>query len=196
MAKPKRKRQPIDDMIDAHVWMRRQESGAKLTRIQTKTGDVGYRDQLDRARRYLDRVLADYEGLEDINEVEFQDMMWSFFQHCWHVKDWLRNDPLASNSQKRAAIDLAERSGGPLLICRDLCNGTKHLKLTDPSSGAGAAHLYVDMNIVPERGRFEIDCIIDDGHGTQISGKRLAVDCIAEWERILESQGLATTRRS
>jgi|HubBroStandDraft_1064217.scaffolds.fasta_scaffold354682_1 hypothetical protein len=129
--------------------------GAVVTRIQTKTGDVGYRHQLDRARRFLERVLSDYEGLEDINEIEFQDMMWSFFQHCWHIKDWLRNDPLASEAQKQVAIDMAHPAGGALLICRDLCNGTKHLRLKDPSSGTGAAHLYVDMNIVPERGRFE-----------------------------------------
>jgi hypothetical protein len=44
--------------------------------------------------------------------------------------------------------------------------------------------------------RFEIDCIIADGYGKLISGKQLARDCIAEWERILQSQGLATARSS
>jgi hypothetical protein len=141
-------------------------------------------------------VQTDYQGLEDINEVEFQDMVWSFFQHCWHVKDWRHHDPLASIAQKNAAVAMAHQPGGPLMICRDLCNGTKHLQLNHPSSGAGASHLYVDMNIVPGQGRFEIDCIIDDGHGNPISGKQLARDCIAEWERILTSQDLATARLS
>ena len=158
-------------------------------------GNVGYRHQLDRARRFLDRVLVGYEGLEDLNEVEFQDMMWAFFQNCWHVKDWLHHDPLASTGQKTSAIALAHQSGA-LTICRDLCNGTKHLNLTNPGSGAGASHQYVDMNIVPGHGRFEIDCIFDDGYGNLMSGKRLAQDCIAEWERILGSQGLATDRLS
>jgi hypothetical protein len=167
-----------------------------MSRIQTISGNVGYRHQLDRARRFLDRVQADYAGLEEINEVEFQDMMWSFFQHCWHIKDWLYHDPLASSTQKDAAIAMAHQAGGALMICRDLCNGTKHLNLRDPGSGAGAAHQYVDMNIVPGQGRFEIDCIFDDGYGNLMSGKRLAQDCIAEWERILGSQGLATDRLS
>ncbi len=166
-----------------------------MTRVQTRAGTEGYCHQLDRARRFLDRVLADYEGLEDINEIEFQDMMWSFFQHCWHVKDWVKHDPLASEVQKAVVIRMAHQSGA-LIICQDLCSGTKHLRLDRPWSGAGAAHLYVDMNIVPERGRFEIDCIIDDGHGHLISGKKLAGDCIAEWEGILGSQGLATARLS
>jgi hypothetical protein len=163
--------------------------------IQTRSGYIGYRSQLDRARRFLERVQTNYEGLEDINEVEFQDMMWSFFQHCWHVKDWLRHDPVASADQKKAAIGVVHQSAA-LLICRDLCNGTKHLSLRDPGSGAGATHQYVDMNIVPGQGRFEIDCIFDDGYGNLMSGKRLAQDCIAEWERILGSQGLATDRLS
>jgi hypothetical protein len=163
--------------------------------IQTRSGHIGYRSQLDRARRFLERVQTDYQGLEDINEVEFQDMMWSFFQHCWHMKDWMRHDPLASNAQKKTVVAMAHQSGA-LMICRDLCNRTKHLRLDSPGSGAGASHQYVDMNIVPGQGRFEIDCIIDDGHGKSISGKKLARDCIAEWERILQSQGLATERRS
>jgi hypothetical protein len=168
---------------------------AVVSRIQTRAGNVGYRHQLDRARRFLDRVQRGYEGLEDLDDVEFQDMMWSFFQHCWHVKDWMRHDPLASDAQKEAVIKLAHQSGA-LMICRDLCNGTKHLNLSHPSSGAGASHQYVDMDIDTGMGRYELDCIIDDGHGKQMSGKQLARECIAEWERILQSQGLATTRSS
>lgn len=163
--------------------------------IQTRAGHIGYRDQLDRARRFLERIRRGYEGIEDMDDVEFQDMVWSFFQHCWHVKDWLHHDPLASTAQKAAAIALAHQSDA-LMMCRDLCNGTKHLNLSHPSSGVGASHQYVDMDIDTGVGRYEVDCIIDDGHGTLISGKRLARDCIAEWERILASQGLATARLS
>ena len=41
-----------------------------------------------------------------------------------------------------------------------------------------------------------MECYIDDGHGNLISGKQLARECIEEWVRILESEGLATRRRS
>jgi len=96
-------------------------------------GNTGYPHQLDRARRFLDRIQANYQDLEGINEVEFQDMMWSFFQHCWHVKYWMRHDPLASNAQKKAVNDRAHQSGA-LMICHDLCNGTKHLRLDSPGA--------------------------------------------------------------
>jgi hypothetical protein len=167
-----------------------------VTRVQTVAGNVGYRHQLDRARRFLEYVLREPDDWHDMmSEVEFQDMMWSFFQHCWHVKDWILNDPLASTTQKEAACEMAHKSD-VLRICQDLCNGTKHLQLRRPGSGSGASHRYVDATIDPGAGRFERDCMFDDGRGNLISGKKLARECIAEWERILASQGLPTVRLS
>jgi hypothetical protein len=162
--------------------------------IQSTHGATGYRHQLDRARRFLDRAERSFEDLSEMDEVEFQDMMWSFFQHCWHVKDWVRHDPLATDIQKNAVIRTVEQST-TLGMCRDLCNGTKHLKL-HPRSGPTAQHRHIETTIAPERGHLEIDCILDDGAGNLISGKQLARDCITEWERILESEGLATARLS
>ncbi len=164
-----------------------------MRNVQSVSGVSGYRDQLDRARRFLGKVETTHDDLETMDDVEFQDMMWSFFQHCWHVKDWLHHDPKASSAQKTAAIAAAHNSK-LLMICQDLCNGTKHLQLNRPKSGAGAKHQRIEMTIIPGQGRYEIDCLLDDGHGNDMSGKQLARDCIAEWERILSSQGLATVR--
>ena len=95
-------------------------------RVQTVSGNIGYRHQLNRARRFFDRVQTDYEGLEDIDEVGFQDMMWSFFQHCWHVKDWVRHDPLASAGQKQTVDDMVHKSAA-LLICRATCATARNI---------------------------------------------------------------------
>jgi hypothetical protein len=159
--------------------------------VQTRSGHIGYRDQLDRVRRFLERV----EGAH-ASDVAFQDIMWSFFQHCWHLKDWVKHDPLAHQGQKDKVKDAAHASA-LLLICRDMCNGTKHLKLESPRSGSGAAHSHVDMKITPGSGLPpKMDCFIDDGTGKQISGMQLARDCVSEWERILQSVGLAIAPRS
>jgi hypothetical protein len=161
-----------------------------MRRIETVAGNTGYRHQLDRVRRFLGRVEA-----PQANDVEFQDMVWAFFQNCWHLKDWVKNDPLASDAQKKAVIDQAQASA-LLGICRDLCNGTKHLGLDrKPSSGTGAAHHHIDITITPGESS-SMDCVVEDGHGNLISGKQLARDCVAEWECILQSEGLNTTRRS
>jgi hypothetical protein len=160
-----------------------------MRKIVTVSGNTGYRHQLDRVRRFLER----FEG-PHANDVDFQDMAWAFFQNCWHLKDWVDNDPLASAAQKTAVIRQAHASA-VLMICRDLCNGTKHLGLERPGSGSGAGHDHVAITIVPG-GPSTIDCIVQDGFGNPTSGKQLARDCVKEWERILQSQKLNTAQLS
>lgn len=156
-----------------------------MAKIQVSSGHIGYRDQLDRARRFLDRVEGPHR-----NDVDFQDMMWAFFQNCFHLRDWVVRDPLMSSAQKDAVLAKAGASI-PLRRCGDLCNGTKHLvpKATQ--------HSHVNITIQPGTDRpSELDSIIDVGGGQLISGKQLARDCLSDWERILESEKLATARRS
>jgi hypothetical protein len=155
-----------------------------MRRVQTRAGHIGYRDQLDRARRFLDRL--DVPGLSD---VDFQDMVWAFFQNCWHVKDWLDNDPKVDPATKDAIIARAHQSVA-LRVCQEMCNGTKHL-----GSRPGASHDHIDVNITPG-GPTTMDCLIDNGAGTLVSGRLLARQCIAEWVSILGSHRLATARMS
>jgi hypothetical protein len=164
---------------------------------ETVMGNVGYRSQLDRVRRFLNRVeqVNKPDGWT-MSDVDFQDMMWAFFQNCWAVSDWLRHDPLASDVQKSAAWEMVKKSKH-LIICQDICNGTKHLKLTTPHSGVGAQHLHISTKITPgEDVASQMDCVVDDGYGNEIAGMQLARECIVEWERILSSQKLAIERMS
>jgi hypothetical protein len=142
------------------------------------TSSGGYREQLDRVRRFLERIEGRHRS-----HVEFKDFMWSFFQHCWHLIDWLQHDAAASEAQKQG-VKAKVHASALLALCRDLCNGTRHTALKPPA-GADTPRLVARM-----------DCLINDGFGNLISGKKLARDCLAEWLRILESQGLATARLS
>ena len=166
------------------------------TVVTSKAGYTGYRDQLDRARRLLDRVDAwasDMDWGTEFNEHDFQDDMWSYFQACWHVKDWVRHDPLVPPAVK-AAIKAQAESNPLLLMCHDICNGTKHLELTTPRGGGAR---YESTESIHEGGFVvRVDCWIDDGTGKLVSGKELARKCVAEWEQILQGHGLATARRS
>jgi hypothetical protein len=161
-----------------------------VSHVQSKSGDVSYRHQLDRARRFLERLHdLNHAGWGTANEIEFQDMMWSFFQHCWRVKDWVRRDPSVTSDQKMAVDDLAHQSVA-LGVCRDLCNGTKHL-----GARSGAKHGHIEADYVLGFTGL-MDCVVEDGQGQEISGIELANLCIAEWERILGLQNLATARLS
>ena len=182
-----------------------------------ETGQIGYRDQLHRARRFLERVQR-LEASRD-NATEFEDTVWAFFQNCWHIKDWLRSDPLLDEATKEAATSAAYLSEA-LRVCQDLCNGTKHIYLREVRSGAGAqpnhepiaGMSYSDptyfpwargkvldpLAVPPEGGavRAGIDFMVEDDQGNLVSGVQLALRCLADWERILTERGLAIERRS
>ena len=165
------------------------------TVVTSNTGYTGYRDQLDRVRRLLDRVnvASNSEWGTEFDEHEFQDDAWNLFQACWHVKDWVRHDPLVPQLTKDKIKKEAE-ANSLLLMCHDICNGTKHLKLTTPRGGGAR---YESTESVRESGFVvDVDCLIDDGTGALVSGKGLARECFAEWERILQSHRLETARRS
>lgn len=140
-----------------------------------------YMSQLNRVRRFLERISD-----QDRSPVEYEDDMWSFFQNCWHLKDWVKNDRRVPQHVRDSIEGLAGHSG-PLQICADLANGTKHLELRDPRVGAKPSHYNV--SIVPGEWS-KVEYTVDPGNGTQQDGLDLARKCLLEWESILGAQGL------
>src|SRR5260370_19188033 len=165
-----------------------------VTKVQTLIVFDGYWQQLDRARRFLARVeqMRFDRDSDDIDEHDFQDMMWAFFQNCWHVKDWVKNDPKLKDAQKRAVIAMAHDESSVLSNCQDLCNGTKHL-----GEYPGAHHAHIDSIFnAPGGVLLQRDCMVVDVKGMEVSGVELGSACIAEWERIFASQNLSTAWQS
>lgn len=148
----------------------------------------GYRPQLDRTRRWLQRITS-----QQMSDVDCQDFFFTFFQNCWHVTDWLRNDDLVDEARIKRVLDSAEASP-TLRICADLANGTKHFKISR-NVRQGARPLHVNTTIIPGVSTV-VDCIIDDGQGHSLSGLQFAINCIAEWETLLSAEGLNHEQRS
>lgn len=69
----------------------------------------------------------------------YDDDIVSFFIHCYHVRDWIvhLNKIGITSRQVNSFID----SQGPLKICADLANGSKHCKLTRSLRTAGQPHI-------------------------------------------------------
>ncbi len=141
-----------------------------------------YLDQLERVRRFLNRIHQ-----QDRSPIEYGDDIWSFFQNCWHLKDWVKNDPSVLSNVSQSIERLVAASPS-LMICADLANGTKHLKLKDPRVGAKPSHC--NLTIVPGESS-KVEYLVDSGSGTQQNSLDLARECLREWERILHEQGLA-----
>ncbi len=175
------------------------------TTVESYQGLMGYGAQLDRARRMWARLYSETEWAED-RSTEFQDDMMNTFQAIWHVKDWVKNDPILSTAKygaKQQAIIAAAHASPILKICADICNGTKHFKLTMPRSGTGDGAKLDNLSVTRVGGfTVDMDCSIDtgirDANGDPIfkSGKTLAAEGIKEWERILVDHGLPIAQRS
>lgn len=154
--------------------------------VQSYLGRQGCRHQLDRTRRFLARTQD-----PQLRDVDFQDMIWAVFLNCYHIRDWVREDPRLTKEQKSALNDKANASA-LLAMCGDLCNGIKH----SVADRKPTRHGYVETIFPTGSHEAEsIDCIVTAG-GEHLSGKKLAAQFVAEWERILQSEGVATGRLS
>ena len=56
--------------------------------------------QFERLQRIFMRVLDD----QNRKLAEYEDDAWNFFQNCWHLKDWIKNDRKGIAKATRAKI--------------------------------------------------------------------------------------------
>jgi hypothetical protein len=91
-----------------------------------------YRHQFARVRRYYDRFCAMHNGAADraiMGAARFDDVL-SFFMHCHHLRDWVKNDSTSGYSETEVMAFV--RANEVLAIVADICNGAKHLKRDRP----------------------------------------------------------------
>lgn len=94
-------------------------------------------EQFARAERYLGRIRRIYEGVllsARHDKDGYEDDLISFFMHCYHIRDWILH--LNKAGVSAAQLDDFINNNEVLRVCADLCNGSKHCKLTrKPRSG-------------------------------------------------------------
>jgi hypothetical protein len=140
-----------------------------------------YKEQLDRAKRYLALFRELDEGkIHDQASDHYDDIVVSFFQHCYHVKDWIKHDPQNPGAPKVEAFINATPE---LAICADICNASKHLTLdksrsnVNPQRGGSHVNLSLGGAQAMIAVRYSIDT--DDG---PVDAFELATACIAAWD--------------
>lgn len=87
----------------------------------------GWIDQFERMQRFKARALR------ASNETDSLDFSLAFFQSCYHLKDWIPVfENIPTNEWNRIWEDFIIKNV-EIKYCRDLCNGTKHLDVKNPS---------------------------------------------------------------
>lgn len=136
-----------------------------------------------RVLRYRGR-LQDAAQIGSIGSDDATDLVHSFFQSVWHLKDHIKNDPRSGLGA--AAVESFANCAPALRIAADICNGTKHLRLTSAREGAMLAGK--DITVVVGQGashRFRIKV------GTaELDAFTVADECVHEWRRFLTDANL------
>ncbi len=88
-----------------------------------------FKQQYERMLRYLKRI--EYETKSSI---EYDDDLWAFFQACWHLKDWIKNDSAVPTSVSKNIEQIVKKYPS-IIITADLANGTNR----------DSAYLMVDI---------------------------------------------------
>jgi hypothetical protein len=151
-----------------------------------------YNDQFERVKRYLSRFKEINDGKTHyISSPNYDDDIYAFFQNCYHLKDWIKNDPACTGW---ASVENLISSNTDLSICADLCNALKHLSLTRPRSTENPSFSggHVTINITDGFGVQEkVDISIKYTVATKsgdIDAFQLAERCVSAWEQFINNQ--------
>lgn len=89
-----------------------------------------WKEQLARLRRWYSRTRPISRERLAVSEDDL-DILFAFFQNCWHLYDWLKNSGAVSDQ----ILESFFRQSAEMKFCYDICIGTKHLQIDRPKAG-------------------------------------------------------------
>ena len=102
--------------------------------IKSSHNYLEWRTQFDRTRRWYARLKKiEHEIKKTGLTQDSEDYIYAFFQNCWHLREWLSKSKVVEKNK----IEQLVASHEELRLCRDICNGTKHMSITRPSVDSG-----------------------------------------------------------
>lgn len=132
-------------------------------------------------------------SVEQGGNVEFE--LFGFFEICYHLKDWLKEDPDYSSWEN---VEKFIDNSQPLSICADICNTLKHRRLNKkPRSGKAPGYFSICSvtSVGPDGITIEIQRATIDTVRGETCCFSLAAECLAEWERYFEKNNINSSLR-
>ena len=150
-----------------------------------------YVEQWERTKRFMTRFEALSSGVNHTHASDnYEDDMQSFFMHCYHLKDWIKNDPYCAAWQ---SVEQFIQADPHLPICADLCNALKHLTRTtnrsqeNPQFGGSAIKLDIQEGGVKASVQIEMSFIVTTTKHGNIDALNLARNCMDSWKQFIAS---------
>lgn len=154
-----------------------------MTKVQT---------QFFRVQNYLKRIEALYGGINVSFKPTntYEDDVYSYFMHCYHLCDWIKHDN--TFSVQLNPFKYVEDSKY-LSIARDICTGAKHCIPEEKKlqSGKEPKNSYTKLSIcVGGDYEYKIEQMLFDTGFGQMDALALARKCFDEWIVYLEKEGI------
>jgi hypothetical protein len=113
-----------------------------------------------------------------------EDRFITFFLHCWHLKDHVKNDQ-AIERVIRDRVHTAVHEAPELMLCRDIANGLKHFIYMEGAMTGGSA-------IVAVAGSSAVyHPMVRKADGSEVRAFEVAWDAYNRWNVILQESGLS-----
>lgn len=140
----------------------------------------GWKAQSSRVRRWHERFVNSCRGSSSSPE-ERLDFFLAFCHNCYALRDWLQNDDVISKGR----LDMLMQNTQSLRVCRDIANGSKHLKINMPSVDPdfSIGREYCGSQI-PER------WFVLAGNDL-IDALSLSDECLNAWQAFLQEHNLS-----
>jgi hypothetical protein len=143
---------------------------------------MNYRVQYERVIRWFERFKTINSGKMHTTSTEnYEDEIHAFFQNCYHLKDWIKNDTSITR-----LLDVEEYINATvsLQLCADICNALKHLSRNRPNRSGkdpelGKQEVFLDLGTSGRAIRITYWVDTKDG---PMDAFALATDCVAAWD--------------
>jgi hypothetical protein len=132
-------------------------------------------------KRSYSRVVEPHQS-----SVAYEDDLQHFVQDCWHLKDWIRNDPATGIG---SGIESRVKTSRALMVTADLANGAKHLARHTDRVGAYVTSTSVTVHLGQSRPA-DITYIITLADGSTLTAGQVAHEANRDWDAILNDIGL------
>jgi hypothetical protein len=152
----------------------------------------GWKNQFARMDRWYQRIQLIAKRLEETGKLSVEDMDYilAYFQNCYHLKDWLKYEKVVDENDIEKWVNEISK---PLMLCKVICNGSKHFILNDEKR-AKRKHkesVYKDFQI----GRGALPWGTEEHWFVRADGEQhdifeLASECQREWKKFLDERGI------
>lgn len=148
-----------------------------------------YVEQFERVKRLLGRFEALGQGIAHTqHSANYDDDVHSFFQNCYHLKDWIKNDPCCATWP---CVEAYINTNQDLQLCADICNAQKHLKLTNHRSGQNPRFGGTHTKLIIAEGGADATVQIANSYSVEtqnagtVDALTLGLRCVSAWEAFI-----------